>query len=200
MNSSPAEVTSLLNKLTQGDQSAAEKLVPLVYDELRQIAERRLRHERPNHTLQATALVNEAYLKLAVQQGMKWQNRAQFFAVASQAMRRILVDYARRRQRLRRGGKQKKIALDEVVLFSSDRTAEVLAVNESLSKLEKLDPRQGRIVELHYFGGLTIEEIAEILSLSGKTVARELKVAKAWLYGNLKQEHKDVAPTLKRQF
>jgi RNA polymerase sigma-70 factor, ECF subfamily len=189
VNSLPAEVTSLLNKMAEGDQSAAERLVPLVYGELRQIAEHRLRHERPNHTLQATALVNEAYMKLAAQHGMKWQNRAQFFGIASQAMRRILVDYARGRLRLRRGGKQEKVALDAVVLVSPDRTAEVLAVHESLSKLEKLDPRQGRIVELHYFGGLTIEEIAEILSLSGKTVARELKVAKAWLYGDLKEEH-----------
>lgn len=187
MNSSPAEVTTLLNKLAEGDQAAAAKLVPLVYNELRRIANFRLRHERPDHTLQATALVNEAYLKLAAQREMKWQNRAQFFGVASQAMRRILVDYARGQQRLRRGGKQKKVAFDEVLLVSSDRTAEVLAVNESLDKLEKLDPRQARMVELRYFGGLAIEEIAEVVAVSSKTVTRELKVAKAWLYGELRQ-------------
>lgn len=187
MNSSPAEVTTLLNKLAEGDQAAAAKLVPLVYNELRRIAKIRLRHERPDHTLQATALVNEAYLKLAAQREMKWQNRAQFFGVASQAMRRILVDYARGQQRLRRGGKQKKVAFDEVLLVSSDRTAEVLAVNESLDKLEKLDPRQARMVELRYFGGLAIEEVAEVVGVSTKTVTRELKVAKAWLYGELRQ-------------
>lgn len=187
MDSSPAEVTTLLNKLTEGDQGAAAKLVPLVYNELRRIAKSRLRHERPDHTLQATALVNEAYLKLVAQREIKWQNRAQFFGVASQAMRRILVDYARGQQRLRRGGKQKKVALDETVLVSSDRTAEVLAVNESLGKLEKLDHRQARMVELRYFGGLAIEEIAEVVGVSTKTVTRELKVAKAWLYGELGQ-------------
>lgn len=189
MESSTAEVTVLLNKLASGDQEAAAQLVPLVYDELHRLAVRRLRHERPDHTLQATALVHEAYLKLADQRNAKWQNRAQFFAIASQVMRRILVDYARTQQRIRRGGKQQKLALDEVVLVAPDRTSEVLAVNESLSRLEKLDPRQGRIVELRYFGGLTIEEIADVLGVASKTVARELKVAKAWLYGQLNQEH-----------
>ncbi|HXY06646.1 MAG TPA: ECF-type sigma factor [Terriglobales bacterium] len=193
MDSSPAEVTSLLNRLAEGDQDAADRLVPLVYDELRRLATRRLRHERPFHTLQATALVHEAYLRLAEQRNAKWQNRAQFFAVASQVMRRILVDYARTQQRIRRGGKQQKLAFDEVVLVSPDRTGEVLAVNESLSRLEKLDPRQGRIVELRYFGGLTIEEIADVVGVASKTVARELKVAKAWLYGHLNQKHTDTA-------
>jgi RNA polymerase sigma-70 factor (ECF subfamily) len=193
VDSSTAEITVLLNKLASGDQEAAAQLVPLVYDELRRLAVRRLLHERPDHTLQATALVHEAYLKLAEQQNAKWQNRAQFFAVASQVMRRILVDYARTQQRIRRGGKQHKLALDEVVLVSPDRTDEVLAVNESLSRLEKLDPRQGRIVELRYFGGLTIEEIADVVGVASKTVARELKVAKAWLYGHLNQEHTDNA-------
>jgi RNA polymerase sigma factor (TIGR02999 family) len=193
VDSSTAEITVLLNKLASGDQEAAAQLVPLVYDELRRLAVRRLRHERPDHTLQATALVHEAYLKLAQQQNAKWQNRAQFFAVASQVMRRILVDYARTQQRIRRGGKQHKLALDEVVLVSPDRTGEVLAVDESLSRLEKLDPRQGRIVELRYFAGLTIEEIADVLGVASKTVARDLKVAKAWLYGHLSQEHTDNA-------
>ena len=198
MEPSPADVTSLLNKLADGDQEAAARLVPLVYEELRRLAVRRLRHERPNHTLQATALVHEAYVKLAAQRDAKWQNRAQFFGVASQAMRRILVDYARGQQRIRRGGKQQKVSLDDVLLVSPDRSEEVLALHESLSRLEKLDGRQARIVELRYFGGLKVEEIAEIVGVSTKTVMRELNVAKAWLYGDLKERHADDAPQLQQ--
>jgi RNA polymerase sigma-70 factor, ECF subfamily len=193
MAPAPADVTSLLNKLAAGDQEAAAQLVPLVYEELRHLAARRLRQERPDHTLQATALVHEAYVKLAAQRDAKWQNRAQFFGVASQVMRRILVDYARGQQRIRRGGKQQKVSLDDVLLFSPDRTEEVLTVHESLSRLEKLDARQARIVELRYFGGLTVEEIAEVVGISTKTVMRELNVAKAWLYGDLKDRHADDA-------
>jgi RNA polymerase sigma factor (TIGR02999 family) len=143
--------------------------------------------------LQATALVHEAYLKLADQRDAKWQNRAQFFGVASQAMRRILVDYARGQQRLRRGGKQQKVALDDVVLVSPDRTDELLAVDQCLARLEKLDPRQARVVELRYFAGLTVEEIAEIIGVASKTVTRELNMAKAWLCGQLKQHYPDAA-------
>jgi RNA polymerase sigma factor (TIGR02999 family) len=195
MGPSPADVTSLLNQLAEGDREAATELVPLVYEELHRLAHRRLRHERPNHTLQATALVHEAYLKLSAQRDAKWQNRAQFFAVASQLMRRILVDYARAQQRIKRGSKPQKVALDEVVLISPDRTEEVLAVHESLSRLEKLDARQARIVELRYFGGLTVEETAEVVGISTKTVMRELKVAKAWLYGDLKERDAEASPT-----
>ncbi len=187
------EVTSLLNRLADGDQDAAEKLVPLVYEELRRIAASRLRRERSNHTLQTTALVHEAYLKLAVQRNAKWHNRAQFFGVAAQVMRRVLVDYARGQQRIRRGGKQQKVSLEDVLLVSADRTDELLAVNESLTKLQELDPRQARIVELRYFGGLTVEEIAEVVGVSTKTVTRELKMAKAWLYGDLKRNSSDTA-------
>jgi len=189
VQTSPADVTSLLQQLADGNQEAAAKLVPLVYEELRRLAVRRLRHERPNHTLQATALVHEAYLKLAAQENAKWQNRAQFYAVASQAMRRILVDYARGQQRIRRGGKQQKVSLDDVLLVSRNRTEELLAVHESLSKLEKLDARQARIVELRYFGGLTVEETAELVGISAKTVMRELNMAKAWLYKDLKERN-----------
>jgi len=134
-------------------------------------------------------------MRLEAQRNARWQNRQQFYAVASQVMRRILVDYARARQRTRRGGKQQKVSLDDVLLISPDRTNEVLAVNESLSKLEQLDPRQGRIVELRYFGGATVEEIADVVGVSTKTVERELKVAKAWLYGDLRQKFKDAAST-----
>jgi RNA polymerase sigma-70 factor, ECF subfamily len=198
MEPAPANVTSLLNKLAAGDQEAAAQLVPLVYEELRHLAARRLRQERPDHTLQATALVHEAYVKLSAQRDAKWQNRAQFFGVASQMMRRILVDYARGQQRIRRGGKRQKVSLDDVVLVSPDRTEEVLTVHESLSRLEKLDARQARIVELRYFGGLTVEEIAQVIGISTKTVMRELNVAKAWLYGDLKERHADDAPQLQQ--
>ena len=186
-------VTLLLNKLGDGDQNAASQLVPLVYQELRRMAAQCLRHERPGHTLQATALVHEAYIKLAGQRDAKWQNRSHFFAVASQLMRRILVDYARAQLRGKRGGKQQKVSLDDSLLVSPDRTDELLAVNESLALLEAMDPRQGRIVELRYFGGLTVDETAEVLQVSSKTVLREWNVAKAWLYGHLKEPHADDA-------
>ena len=188
------DVTLLLNKLAAGDQKAAAEIVPLVYEELHRLAARHLAHERPYHTLQATALVHEAYVKLAAQKDAKWQNRAQFFGVASQAMRRILVDYARGKQRIRRGGKQQKVSLDDVPLVSPSRTEEVLAVHESLSRLETLDARQARIVELRYFGGLTVEETAEVVGVSAKTVLRELNVAKAWLYGDLRDRRTDGVP------
>ncbi len=188
---SPEGVTSLLNKLAEGDREAAAKLIPLVYEELCNLAARCLRHDRPDQTLRTTALVHEAYLKLSSQRKTKWRNRSQFFAVASQLMRRILVDYARAQQRRKRGGKQQKLSLDEVLLVSPDRTDELLAVNESLSRLEKLDPRQARVVELRYFGGLTEEEAADALGVSRKTVIREWTIAKAWLHGDLKGLHRN---------
>ena len=191
MDVSGADVTTLLNRLADGDQEAAVQLVPLIYEELRRLAAQRLQHERPGHTLQATALVHEVYLKLAGQPNARWQNRVQFFAVASQLMRRILVDYARNQQRIRRGGMQERVSLDEVVLIAPDRTDELLAVHESLLRLEKLNSRQGRIVELRYFGGLTMDETAEVLRVSPKTVMREWNFAKAWLYGELKERQDD---------
>jgi RNA polymerase sigma-70 factor (ECF subfamily) len=198
MGPSPGGVTSLLNKLADGDQEAAAQLVPLVYKELRRLAARCLRRERRDHTLQATALVHEAYIKLSAQQDAKWQNRAQFFAVASQLMRRILVDYARAQHRVRRGGKQQKVSLDDVLLVSHDRTEELLAIHESLERLEKLDFRQGRIVELRYFGGLTLDEAADVLGVSSRTVMREWNIARAWLYGDLKERHGDDAGEMGR--
>jgi RNA polymerase sigma-70 factor (ECF subfamily) len=193
MKSTTGEITQLLNRLADGDQQAAAELVPLVYNELHRLAVRRLRHERPNHTLQATALVHEAYMKLAEQPGARWQNRAQFFAVASQAMRRILVDYARTQQRAKRGGKQLRVTLEDVCVVSPRITEEILAVDESLARLEKVDPRQARVVELRYFTGLTTEEAAEALGISAKTVIREWNVAKAWLYADLKERNPDGA-------
>lgn len=185
------DVTILLNRVGDGDENAAAQLVPLVYKELRRMASQYLRHERPGHTLQATALVHEAYIKLAGQRDAKWQNRAHFFAMASQLMRQILVDYARAQMRSKRGGKQQKVSLDECLLVSPERSDELLAVNEALTRLEAMDARQARIVELRYFGGLTMEETAEVLHLSSKTVMREWNMAKAWLYGSLKEQHAD---------
>jgi RNA polymerase sigma-70 factor, ECF subfamily len=184
----------MLNKLAQGDQEAGAQLIPLVYDELHRLAASCLRQERHDHTLQSTALVHEAYMKLVSPRDAKWQNRAQFFGVASQAMRRILIDYARRQHRVRRGGKQVKVSLDDVLLVSPDKTDELLAVNEALSKLEEFDPRQARIVELRYFAGLTLEEIAEVVGVASKTVQRELNVAKAWLYSDLRQQRTEAGP------
>jgi RNA polymerase sigma-70 factor (ECF subfamily) len=183
----PSDVTSLLKKLADGNQEAARELVPLVYRELRRLAASHLRRERRDHTLQATALVHEAYIKLIAQGNADWQNRAHFFAVASNVMRRILVDYARRQLRAKRGGRQTKLSLDEVVLLSPECPDRMLALDECLTRLEKLDARQSRIVELRYFAGLTVDEAAEVLGVSPTTVRREWTSAKAYLYGELRE-------------
>ena len=180
-------------KARRRNQEAATKLIPVIYQELHRLAVGHLRRERPDHTLQPTALVHEAYIKLVAQRNADWQSRVHFFAVASKLMRRILIDYARRHLRVKRGGRQAKLSLDEVLLVSPDRPDKVLALDESLTRLEKLDARQGRIVELRYFGGLTVEEAAEILGVSPTTVRREWTSAKAWLYGELKERHGDHA-------
>jgi len=188
---SGGDVTSLLKRLGGGDPEAPAQLVPLVYEELHRLAARSLRHQQPGRWLQTTELVHEAYIKLAAQHSARWQNRVQFFAVAAQAMRRILVDHARTQHRIRRGGRQQQVSLDAVLLVAPDRTDEVMAVNESLSRLERLDPLLGRIVDLRYFGGLTVDEVAEALGVSPKTVTRQWSTAKAWLYGDLKERHGD---------
>jgi len=180
------DVTSLLKKLANGNQEAAGELIPAIYKELHRLAVVRLRRERPNHTLEATALVNEAYIRLVGQRN-DWKSRAHFFAVASNLMRRILVDYARRQFRDKRGGGHTKVSLDEVILLSPERPDKMLALDECLTRLEKLDARQSRIVELRYFGGLTVEEAAEVLGVSVTTVRREWTSAKAYLYGELKK-------------
>src|SRR5437867_11344180 len=174
----PPDVTSLLKKLADGNQEAARELIPVIYRELHRLAIGHLRRERRDHTLQPTALVHEAYIKLMGQRNADWQNRAHFFAVASNLMRRILVDYVRRQLRAKRGGGQAKLSLDEVVLLSSDRPDKMLALNQCLTRLEKLDARQSRIVELRYFGGLTIEEAAGILGVSPTTGRRQWQSAK----------------------
>jgi RNA polymerase sigma-70 factor, ECF subfamily len=183
------EVTMLLSALTNGEDGAASKLIPVVYDELRRLAGSYMRRERADHTLQATALVNEAYLKLIEQRAVNWQSRAHFFGVAAQLMRRILIDYARGHTREKRGGEQKKVSLDEVFLFAEQQADELLAVDDSLNLLEKMDPRQARVVELRFFAGLSVEEAAEALGVSPKTVKRDWSVAKAWLYADLKERY-----------
>lgn len=185
MKSVAPDVTSLLKKLADGNDQAAGELIPIVYEELHRLAVSHLRRERRDHTLQPTALVHEAYIKLVAQRNADWQSRNHFFAVASKLMRRILVDYARRHLREKRGGGQAKVSLDEAPIVSPDRPNRMLAIDESLSRLEKLDARQARIVELRYFGGLTIEEAAQVLGVSPTTVRREWTSAKAWLYGEL---------------
>ena len=179
---SPQEVTRLLADWAKGDRSALDKLFPLVHSELRRIAQRQMSQERPGHTLQATALVNEAYLKLAGQQGFDWQNRAHFFAVCAQVMRHILIDHARAHARDKRGGGAVKVSLNDALVVADDQASHFIALDEALRRLESLDPQKGKIVELRYFGGLSIEEAAEVMNVSSRTVRREWQRAKAWLY------------------
>jgi len=189
MDPASEDVTLLLTELTNGNEEAASKLIPLVYNELHRLAKRHMRRERPDHTLQTTALVNEAYLKLVEQRSVHWQSRAHFFAIAAQTMRRILIDHARNHLRKKRGGGQKMFALDEALVFSPVQSLEFLRLDESLVRLAKLDPRQSKIVELRFFAGLTVEETAELLRISPKTVKRDWSVAKAWLHGDLRANH-----------
>ena len=179
---SPQEVTQLLADWGKGDRSALDKLLPLVHSELRRIAQRQMSQERPGHTLQATALVNEAYLKLAGQQGFDWQNRAHFFAVCAQVMRHILIDHARAHARDKRGGGAVKVSLNDALVVAEDQAAHFIALDEALRVLERLDTQKGKIVELRYFGGLSVEQTAEVMNISPRTVRREWQRAKAWLY------------------
>ena len=181
-SSPPNDVTQMLIDWSSGDKAALDKLIPIIYQELRSLARHYMSHERPGHTLQTTALVNEAYLRLIGQRDVKWQNRAHFFGVAAQMMRRILVDHARSINCGKRGSGALKVSLEEVALLSEERAEEVLILHEALTSLEALDPRKSRIVELRYFGGLTVEEVAEILGTSPVTVMRDWRAAKAWLY------------------
>ena len=180
-------VTQVLAEWSRGDKTALDRLVPLIYPELRRIAGRYLRRERPDHTLQPTALVHEIFLQLVDQRYATWDNRAQFFAVAAQLMRRILVDHARSRQALKRGGSITKVALEiQGVDVSADPVAaEVLAVDQALERLAEQDPDQARIVELRFFAGLTVEETAHVVRRSARTVKREWRLAKAWLFREL---------------
>jgi RNA polymerase sigma factor (TIGR02999 family) len=193
MNTTPPNVTQLLVNWNNSDQAALDQLLPLVNDELRRLARNYLRRESPGHTLQPTALVNEAYLRLIDQRQVQWQNRAHFFGIAAQLMRRILVDHARRHAYAKRGGGALQVSFDEGMAVTEAKAVELLAVNEALEKLTKLDARKGRIVELRFFGGLTLDETAEMLGISSPTVQREWRAAKAWLHRILSEGNNDDA-------
>lgn len=181
MEPSQREVTQLLLKWRDGDATAFEQLMPLVYEELRRLAHHHLWHERDGHTMHTTDLVHEAYLNLIGQDQTPWQGRAHFFAVAARAMRHILIDYARRRNRVKRGGGQHNLSLDRVAVFTEDQYEDLIALDQALTSLEAVDPRLCQVVECRYFGGLTIAETAEALDISPATVKRDWHMAKAWL-------------------
>jgi RNA polymerase sigma factor (TIGR02999 family) len=183
---SKKQITRILNEWRGGSQDAFNQLFPLVYDELRVMASSYMRRERADHTLQTTALVNEAYLKLVNQSDATWENRVHFFAVAARVMRHILIDHARTRNYAKREGGAVKLSLDEVAVISEQRAAELVALDDALKQLAEIDARQSRIVELRYFGGLTIAETAEVLKVSADTVKRDWNTAKLWLYRRIK--------------
>ncbi len=184
-STSPQRVTELLAHWSHGDDAALAELTPLVYEELQRLAHRHMGGERPGHTLQTTALVNEAYLRLADQTNPRWQNRAHFFAVAARAMRQILVSYARSNRAQKRGGGACKVELDEAAIVSPEQSKEFVDLHEALERLVTLDSRKAQVVELKYFGGLNYDEIAEVLKISRVTVRREWEFAKVWLYTEL---------------
>lgn len=178
------EITQLLRAWSEGDQSALERLTPVVYDELHRLAGRYMRCERPGHSLQTTALVNEAYMRLVDYKRMQWQDRAHFFAVSAQLIRRILVEHARRHN-LRRGGGVEHVSLEEAAVVGGSRSADLLALDEAMKRLAQFDPRKEQVIEMHFFGGLSVEETAEVLKVSAATVMRDWSTAKAWLYREL---------------
>jgi RNA polymerase sigma-70 factor (ECF subfamily) len=183
-----SEVTRLLLELANGNRDAVDALLPLIYDELRRLAANYLRRERVDHTLQPTALVHEAYLRLVDQREVSWQNRAHFFGVAAQMMRRILVDHARAHNAGKRGADFQKLSLEDNIDKAVERSTELIALDEALKELAEIDQQKARIVELRYFGGLSAEETAEVLGVSAVTVKRHWSMARAWLYGRLKGE------------
>jgi RNA polymerase sigma-70 factor (ECF subfamily) len=185
---STQDLTQFLRKWSDGDEQALEHLTPIVYRELHRIAQHYIRQERPEHTLQATALINEVYLRLIDWKRVDWKNRAHFFSVSAQLMRRILVDFARSRKYAKRGAGVQIVSLDEAATVSRDRAGDIAAVDEALKRLEAMDPRKGQIVELRFFGGMSIEEIAALLKVSTRTVLREWDLAKAWLHREIRGE------------
>jgi len=193
MDISREDVTVLLAEVAKGNENAASRLIPLVYAELRRLAGWYMRRERSDHTLQPTALVHEAYLKLVEQRSVDWQSRAHFFGIAAQVMRRILVDHARGHLRKKRGGGQLAVPIEEALVFTPEQSLELVKLDQALEQLTKLDARQGKIVELRFFGGLTVEQTADLLGISPKTVKRDWSVAKAWLHGELKASHGNIA-------
>lgn len=191
MEPPPGEITRLLTQLRRGQTEAATALVPLVYRELHRLAAAYMRRERPDRTLQPTALVNEVYMRLVQHRNIDWRNRAHFFGVAAGSMRRILVDHARAHRAQRRGGSSQKLELNESILFSEAQSDDLIALDEALNRLETWDPRQSRIVDMLFFGGLTQEEAAEVLGISVRTVKRDWSVARAWLYGEMSRNSDD---------
>ncbi len=181
-------ITSLLAELKKGNKAAEEELIPLIYQELHRLARHYMRGEREGHTLQTSALVNEAYMRLTGRHNVDWQNRAHFFATAAHIMRRILVDHARTRDAQKRGGSAEKVSLENAFVYTDAHSWQVVAIHEALDRLEKWDQRQCRIVELRFFAGLNVEETAEAMALSPTTVKREFQMAKAWLYGELSKD------------
>lgn len=181
----PHEITQLLAEWSSGNQEALDKLYPLVYDELRRMAHRYMSRERKGHTLQTTALINEAYLRLVEQRSVTWANRAHFFGIAAQIMRRVLIDYARRYEYAKRGGGAQRVSLEETALVARERAKELIALDEALERLAQMDPRRSRVVELRFFGGMANEEIAAVLKISENTVTRDWNMARAWIYKEL---------------
>lgn len=189
MSQEPREITQMLLELTDGNEEVVNQILPHIYDELRRLASSYLRRERSNHTLQPTALVHEAYMKLIDQSRVKWQNRAHFFGIAAQVMRRILMDHARKHTAEKRGGDAELLPIEEEILVvSHDKSAELVALDDALNQLAEMDERKAKIVELRYFGGLSIEETAEVLGVSVPTVNREWRMAKAWLYSEIARD------------
>jgi RNA polymerase sigma factor (TIGR02999 family) len=182
------EVTELLLAWSNGEKSALERLAPLVYEELHRLAHHYMSRERPDHTLQTSALVNEAYLRLVDQRRVQCQNRAHFFAISAQLMRQILINHAQSRRCLKRGRGARKVSLDEAIIVSEERGEDVLALDDALNELAKVDPRKSKVVELRFFGGLSVEESAEALDVSPVTIMREWRLARAWLYRELGNE------------
>jgi RNA polymerase sigma factor (TIGR02999 family) len=188
LNQATPQITAQLIAWNSGDATAMDEVIRAVYQELRRMADRYLRQERPGHTLQPTALVHEAWLRLIDQTQVNWQNRAQFFGVAAQMMRRILVDHAKAKHREKRGGAAVTLPLDEVMNLSQGRAADLVALDDALNGLAEIDSRKYRVVELRFFGGLSVEETAEVLNVSPQTVLRDWKLAKAWLYQTIKRD------------
>jgi RNA polymerase sigma factor (TIGR02999 family) len=187
MTPSPEEVTQLLLDWSNGNVAALEQLTPLVYEELRRLAHQHMNRERRDHTLQTSALINEAYLRLTQQRNMQWQNRAHFFSIASRLMRRVLIDYARARHYQKRGGGATQVSLSEAAYVSQDRAEELLALDDALNSLATFDERKSQVVEMRFFGGMSVEETALALNVSPNTVKRDWSTAKAWLYRRIKK-------------
>jgi RNA polymerase sigma factor (TIGR02999 family) len=193
MGDASGEITTLLARVSAGQKEAIDDLMPIVYAELRKVAARCIAVERPGHTLQPTALVHEVYFRLVGQKEIEWKNRAQFFAISAQIMRRVLLDYARRHQALKRGGLRQKITLDENMAIAVDRLSDFIVLDEALSRLAAVDPDQARLVELRFFGGLTVEQTAHVLGISTATVKREWSSARAWLRKEMAKANGDEA-------